>query len=205
LKFFFVYTIVVICLVTSCKQARKNAPVSRAKYIETIRDLKGLQQTKELNDITFLLKYRPIEEMILNDTGPSKLNDSLYKKLYERYKNLRYFTFAIKSDKVDEILEHENQEKDDYFKLLDYLSGQIQNDFYLVDGKDTVACALCHYERNYGLSAVNNISLAFDVKDSLATNDLLFVYDDKLFEVGRLNFRISIELLNEIPSIAYEK
>jgi hypothetical protein len=170
-----------------------------------VKSIDGLQQQKEFKDITFLLKYRPVDEMILSEIGEGKVGDSLYKKLYDKYKDLRYFTFAFKSDKVNEIMEHNGSDDNEYFKLLDYLTNGIQNDFTLVDGKDTLQCVLCHYERNYGLSGLNNLSLAFTCKNEIASNDLVLGYDDKLFKVGKLNFRISKELLNEIPSLAYEK
>ncbi len=166
----------------------------------------GLVSTKEFGKINLSIRYRPIDEMILEENQAGTINDSVYKAGLKKYKNLQYFTFTISSADNNEILDEGNEDTD-YYKLLDYLSNSIESDFFLIENGDTLPCVLSHYERNFGLSPKNNVSLAFK-SNSLGRefeNDKIIAYDDHLFDVGLLHFKFSKENLNKLPILEYEK
>jgi len=194
-------------MLTACSHRRET--LSQEAYFGVLKsDHKEICQEKKFKDVRFSFRYRPIEEIILDDCGGRGLNDSLYAQLYNRHKDLQYYTLTLTSDRENDVLEHYNGESETaYFQMLDYLENGIQDNIYLVEGKDTLPCILSHYERNFGLSSQNNVSLAFKSTgpDKLASVDKVLVYDDQLFNTGIMQFRISKESLNNLPGLAYEK
>jgi len=202
------YSIVVFAILMLSACISGTTRVSALEYREVINKERGLRVEEKYGPVTLAARYRPIEELIVEGLHDRNLDDSLYHSLYNKHKDLQYFTFTVSSDETKEILSHNNMEEDSYFQMLDYLSNGIQNDFYLVENGDTLPCLLCHYERNYGLTSLNRISLAFQNKHKTNmkyTGDKILAYEDKLFDIGLVHFKIREESLNNLPILSYEK
>lgn len=203
---FWIYSTLLILAAVCFSCGKERQKLDPEQYLIAAKSNADLQVEKEFKDVTFQVRYRSTDELILDEVSDKKLTDSLYHKLRNKYKTLQYFTFTIVSARSAEILSHYEGEED-YYKLLDYLSSSIQNDFALVDNNDTLACVLAHYERNFGLSSSNRISLAFEDKDQGKVkypSDKILLYDDKLFETGLISFRFEKENLNNLPHLAHE-
>lgn len=195
------------CLAYACSGG--SSRVRPENYFGVLKEEHaGLCTEKTFRDVKFQFRYRPIEEIILDDCGDKRLTDSLYMQLYNNHKDLQYFTLTLSSDRGNDILEYYNGESElVYYQMLDYLENGIQDDIYLVEGKDTLPCLLSHFERGFGLTNQNNVSLAFKNTGPAQSfqTDKVLVYDDKLFSTGTMQFRISKETLNNLPGLAYEK
>lgn len=199
------YCLLVLTSLFSC--AKKQELTKEAYLAEVTEKKEPLLMVKKFDDISFAVKYRPLEEMVLFDLKDSVLTQKSFEKVSEKYTDMHYFTFSIESAKEKEIIAHNNTDQNEYFMNLDYLVNSIQYDFYLLEGNDTLPCSICHYERNYGISSINNLNLAFEKKNkSKATaNEITLVYDDKLFQVGKLKFRVDKETIENLPGLKYEK
>lgn len=201
---------IAILLALSLSACHKHPEqVSKEQYLPVLKaDHEAIYQEKKFKGITFSFRYCPIEEVVLNDCGDCTLTDSVYRKLFDKHKELQYYTLTLVSDDENEILEHYSNESDEaYYQMLDYLENGIQDDIYLLQGTDTLPCVISHYERNFGLSANNKVSLAFKNTEPQRPflHDKILVYNDRLFNTGELRFKISKESLNKLPELAYEK
>ena len=69
----------------------------------------------------------------------------------------------------------------------------------IVNGKDTLACQLAHYSRNYNLTPTVDLSLAFDPVDK--TKDFTLVYSDTQFNIGKVKFKFREDDFRELPAL----
>lgn len=183
--------------------------MSPEKYMSMLAKTKSLAVSHEFGKYEFNCRYRPSEELILLEHGTQKLTRKVLDSLNSKYSDMVYFNFTIHQEGRQELTSANGESN--YYQMLDYLSNQIQNDFYLIDGKDTIPCGLCHYERNFDLSSANVINVGFQ-SEKLRTganhslsNDLHLVYDDKLLSVGILHFHFDKNAINQLPELDYEK
>lgn len=196
---------VVMLLLNACS---KKKELSKEDYLHQITEPSGsISVSQDFKDISFTAKYRPLEEMVLFNLKDSALTKESFDTISAKYSDMHYFTFTIISNQDKEIIAHNNTNQNDYFMNLDYLVNSIQNDFYLLDGKDTLPCSMCHYERNYGISSKNNLNLAFEKKQKTVrpVNEMTLVYEDKMFQVGAVKFHFEKETIENLPELIYEK
>lgn len=74
---------------------------------------------------------------------------------------------------------------------LNYLSFAMQKDIKLVEGKDTLNCALYHFERSYDITPYRTFVLAFQQKEINKGKDKTLILDLAYFKTGpiKLNFK----------------
>jgi hypothetical protein len=84
----------------------------------------------------------------------------------------------------------------------------VQEDFFLLEGKDTLPCRISHFERAYGLQPKAKIVLAFDKRktylkktDEKTDSDKTLIFYDKVFGAGIVKLRIEKDVLNSIPQL----
>lgn len=78
-----------------------------------------------------------------------------------------------------------------------YLNFYIQNDFKLVNNTDTLIPALCQ-KINDGIKDNNKYIVVFQ-KPAPLSNNFFFIYDDKLFGVGRQKFLYDLDEFKKLP------
>jgi hypothetical protein len=108
-------------------------------------------------------------------------------------KNDSYDYFDIKFDRV-------NEKKLAKEKIL-YLDFEIQKDFAMVWGKDSVLPAICQRIQN-GYSGSYEYMLAFEGKKVNEEKDFTLVYNDKIFATGIMAFVYRQEDIKKIPILA---
>jgi hypothetical protein len=82
-----------------------------------------------------------------------------------------------------------------------YLDFDMQNDFALVSGKDSVLPAICQRIQN-GHASSYEYMLAFEKKRKNDKVDFTVVYKDKIFGIGTIAFVYKLEDINKIPTLA---
>lgn len=190
--------IVVLVVFNACKPG-KLSPEKLVEYIEQPDN--GLQVTRTIEDVSYKIQYRPYEYIAALEflkQGQVDLGQIL-----KEVKGLRYFTFTMGSEeKQDDILKKGIPSMIEYNKRLEYYSYSAQNDFSLIEGKDTLPCVLYHFERSYNLTPDHRISLAFpEKKNSDTPSDLVLSYADKVLGTGRVNFCIEAKTINNLPHL----
>ncbi len=88
----------------------------------------------------------------------------------------------------------------EYSSRLQYFSDLAESDMRLVEGSDTLSCALFHFERNYGVAPYNKIVLAFP-KIGEAIQTKTFVFNEQALGIGKINLKIKEEDINKIPKV----
>jgi hypothetical protein len=141
--------------------------LSPKEYMSWVKnDEHGLCVTKQVGNCNFTLQYKPCEyEALLHQKNESVSKPELDKAIAS-INNLQYFMLTIKNSDGKEIMEEGSSDQVEYGSKLNYMISDMQLDFSLIDGRDTLPCAFYHYERNFGISPENNILLGFEIPKS---------------------------------------
>jgi len=155
---------------------RHKSPQQRfAEYINNPEN--NITQKIKIGNVTTTVKWMP--------AGYRRMIDSL-----AEIDDYNYFN--IKFDKTDE----NNPAKE---KVM-YLDFDMQNDFVIVTGKDSILPAICQRIQN-GHSGSYEYMAAFE-KTKNDKEDFTVVYKDKIFGIGTVAFVYRQADINKIPTLA---
>ena len=111
--------------------------------------------------------------------------------------NEGFYYFDVKFDKV-------KGDKPAKEKLL-YLDFDMQNDFMLLQRKDSILPAICQKIEN-GVPGSYQYMLVFEKKDNGSDDhDFALIYKDKIFATGVLAFVYKQKDIRKIPKLNFEK
>jgi hypothetical protein len=117
---------------------------------------------------------------------------------------MEYFDLYIRSDKGDFIKKQSSSEEDFYNRLY-YYSFSFADDIKLIQGNDTLACNLFHFERDYDLGKEKRFLLGFESKEkSDNKNDKILYIDSKALGLAIIKIQIKKGDLENIPEVKYE-
>jgi hypothetical protein len=165
----------------------------------------GLSVEKNIGEITFSALYKPYSYLAVMELKNDSLNEKKIKSKIKEYEGLQYFTFKIAANnQQQELLRVNIGSEGDYYSRLEYFSFEMQHDFKLIEGKDTLDCALYHYERVYGLAPYATLVLGFPFakgEQQKPYQNKTISYTDKIFGAGKVNMTFKGENLNRIPAL----
>src|SRR6185437_11027528 len=207
-KLNFIGLSLLILLLTCCKNERvengnyyKAAVVlEKQDYIDWCRKKENpLKKTKELQDITFSLKYKPAEYVACMEESSGKANTNDVKKNAEDIDGLDYYDFKIQiTSGQGELLKYQVASMSDYDSRVNYFAFGMEKDIKMIDGSDTLGCVLFHFERAYDVIPYATFLLAFP-KGKSPLAERTFIYEDKVFNKGIIKFTYTTEDLSQIP------
>ena len=175
-------------------------------YVAWIRDSEnGLKRVKKIGDFTFTLLYKPKEYMACMEYQPHELDEHNLKSATESYSELEHFELRIEIDKSHgEVLKYGVNNREEYQDRITYYAFKANQDAKLIlknnEHQKELDCVVHHWERTYDAGPVNIIQFAFK-KDDSSEQDKVFVFDDKIFNTGRLKFKLRKEDLMNLPEI----
>lgn len=188
-----------ILLCVSCWPS-ELPPKKYVQWLKSNADI--LSVKKESGSLSFELDYKPIDLMVLRETGLSiKSVEDYYSKKSE-YDGLEYFTLKIKG--YNEIEQEENPAPDQNSGIspsTNYLSFYMQNDLKMIQNTDTIPCALYHYESGFGVTTDLIFSLGFENKGN-KSYEREIIYSGKLTGNEPIKLTISEKNINRIPKLA---
>ena len=82
-----------------------------------------------------------------------------------------------------------------------YLSFQMKENIRLLQGQDTLAPVLYHFERSFDLSPHRTFVLAFEAPKSEPSKDRTFILDSPILGTGPLKLKITAKDLTNIPDL----
>lgn len=180
--------------------AENDVELKQIEYCNWVRTPENeLLKNKSIEDITFSSLYKPTDYIacIENEEGLSEAKLSEVKK---ELGDLIYFDLRISLKDADyDLLKHKLTSSDEYGKRLNYLSFEMQKDISLINGNDTVPCALYHFERAYDLVNYVNISVAFDAP--LYNSEKTILINDRLFNKGMVKINYLPTVFKNIPKL----
>jgi len=195
------YQIAAVVFLSGCTRMDLT-PVNYVKWMED--ESNGLRQSKMIDQLEFQVQLKTNEYVLLKEENiiPAGRKDEFEKEKKE-LGEMRYFTFKIKTPDGTDPLKFRLADKEEYYARVKYYSFDVQNDFQLVEGKDTLSCSLAHFERNFGIAPEITCLLGFPParSEAMQQENKSFVYYDRVFNSGRLIFSFSKENINHIPKL----
>jgi hypothetical protein len=195
------YYLLLFILITAAAIRCSVQHVSPREYMKWVKDEEnGLRVSKEIGDYKFTLQYKPCEFEALLHLGDKPLAKKQLDSAVASIKDIQFFTLCINSPGKNDPAKDISIDEADYNQRLNYLMFEMQKDFFLVDGKDTLSCLFYHYERNFNVSPENNILLGFE-RDTLEKEpaDKTLIYDDKILETGPVMLTIRSNNIKAVP------
>ncbi len=164
----------------------------------------GLKRSRKIDDLQFVLQYKPVEMIACIETR----SDTLSRDQYEQYQNnmggLLSFNLGIYVQDVNaELLKYNLPSYQSYQDRVNYYAFDVQNDMKLVQGKDTIYCSIHHFERIYDISSYCVISMAFDKSKIDLSKAVTFVFEDMIFDKGIIKFSFDPGTLNKLPKLKF--
>ncbi len=182
----------------SCKKDLSQEVYSRSDYISWVQSSEMFWQ-KQVGGIVTNLEYIPSDYKMLMDfrSSPKAINDSIQL----RYSHFDYYKLSVShADGESSLVNFGATNTQDYVGRLEFLLSDIQPDFYIVESSDTIHCIDSYFERSYGMQKGLILLLTFP-KSSKSSGKQTFIYEERLFNLGKLQFTQSLEVLNNQPTL----
>jgi hypothetical protein len=181
-----------------------NSALDSRSYLKFVENKEnGLNKSQVIDRLQLTLQYKPKEYILLKERivpGDSKI---VHKRILE-LGDMQYYNFRISTDGTIKVLNYNCANDKQYFNRIAYLSGDVQSDFFLIQKGDTLPCLLYNFVRNYDVAPYLDFVLAFDGDiNNYQGEDREFVYDDKIFGIGRVTFQLNHKDLINIPKLKY--
>lgn len=162
-----------------------------------------LSKTKEISEMAYHLSYMPKECMAYMELKNKTYSEDELQKILSYYNEMTYFNFRIEFKKGQgELLKYNLKSPQQYTERINYVSFEMQKDFYLVQGKDTLLPGLYHFERTFDVAPFTTVMLAFDNKKFNPSDEFTIVYNDKLFNKGFIKYNYKPKQLIDLPNLA---
>jgi hypothetical protein len=172
------------------------------EYVNYVNDKEnGFIQTEQVGDYEISVQYRTPEYMTIKEIGVDVLTNEIFSETSKEKNGAYYFLFQImSSNKKSDPLELNMQDKLEYTSRISHLMSGIDEDIFLVSGDDTLPCKMHHFERSYHLTHYHNIVLVFERKTEKQADNLKLFYNDRMLNIGRLNFVFN-KHVTDVPKI----
>lgn len=160
----------------------------------------GMVQEKSLGNFTYTVMYKPASYVALQSlAGEQGVNKARYEEELKAVGSMLYFTFQVAHADAQDAFMADVENEQEYGARVSYFMNDAQQDFMLVNGTDTLPCTLYHYERDYGISNKESISLGFDPGNKPVKN-LQFIYNDQQLGTGPVKVTYTEAQLHAIPN-----
>jgi hypothetical protein len=158
------------------------------------------KHSQHIGNKAFEIKFLPAKLLAMREAGKDATAEMI-KSAEEHYSGLAYFSLRIKGEKVNgELLKQDMNDAGEYQQRVVYCSFGIQKDISLVTDKgDSIACAICQFERSFDVAPVVDFMLAFDLETVSKAKNMTVILNDNLFHNGLLKFSFTKEELECTP------
>lgn len=180
--------------------------LSPKAYVSYVTNPKHkLIQEKIIADYIISVQYKPLDFVTLieyrRQTGVLLPFDSIRSQM----DSLEHYTFKIKPKKGNKsLIKSGAGSSEEIFNRIEYLSFDVIKDFYIIENGDTIKCKIFHFERTYDLNPELTFLLGFQANANKSQiNDKTFIYEDKVFGLGKIKFLFPSEVIKNIPDIKF--
>ncbi|HKC68830.1 MAG TPA: hypothetical protein VKG26_11415 [Bacteroidia bacterium] len=185
---------------SSLLAADVKEPVDLLKWVEDPSN--KLRQEKKIGETVYSLQYRPSEYIFIKDHPLDSLPKDNIKKEISFLSQMQYYTLRIKiEDFPDEFLKFNMSNGETYDERVSYFSFEMQKDLQLVDGEDTLPCRMFHFERTFNVEPFGNFLIAFENPNKEKPKEKRFIYEDRNFGTGKVQFTIPEKNLIDLPHL----
>lgn len=162
----------------------------------------GLKRNKEMNDITFSVQYKPLEYIVCIEERKPEIEDSIVKQKVNELSDMQYFDLRISlNEGAGELLKYKLTSQQQYSQRVDYFAFGMQKDIILVEGKDTIPCALYHFERAYDVTPTSTFLLGFNLSKKVSSENKTLIIYDRTFNKGMIKIAFDKNELEKLPKL----
>jgi hypothetical protein len=161
-----------------------------------------LNRFYKVAELEYSMNYVPAECMSFIELRREKYDYKRFCEAKVSYESMLYFNLKIEvKEGRNELLKYKLERPQDYEARIKYISFDMQNDIYAIQGKDTIYTGLYQFERIFDVAPYSNVMLAFDGKALNPNEELTIVYNDRLFNNGFIKFHYKKEQLTDLPIV----
>jgi hypothetical protein len=196
-----IFALFIAAMATACYHTES---LRAGDYVRWVQDpANGLRVNKQIGDIEYSLQYKPLDFVILQSNGKvfTKSQAAILKKDFE---GMEYFTFRLRSLSQNNALEETSDSPGDENGRLGHFINNVQDDFTLVAGSDTIPCSLCQYERDYGITPYQTFSIGFNKQANSYKGNFTLIYSDQVMGTGPVSITIDASAIENIPHLQYQ-
>jgi hypothetical protein len=176
--------------------------LDKEDYVKWVHEeSNGLRSTKEVDRVSFTAQYEPHAYQMLKLNLADSSEAVSVEENETSQSSMCQFTYTITCPNGEDPAKYTCSDDADYQQRLNYLLSDMQQDFTLIAGADTIPCAYYHFERNYHTSPEHHIQLTFSTTTSFADKDMILRFNDQLFGFGPIQHTITSQSLSKIPSL----
>lgn len=221
LKYIFFFCTVILFTAFSChKDDRAAGENDSDEEITSIADQTGQEMTvkefliwcadknnqlnkfKEISGIRYNLSFLSKEAMAFLELRTQTYDFNQFNETCNHYSDMLYFNFKIEAIEGNgELLKYRLNSPSQYEERVKYMSFDMQQDIYLVQGTDTLSPGLFQFERIFDVAPYATVMFAFDTKKFNKQKEFTIVYNDKLFENSFVKYNYKNKQLINLPSI----
>lgn len=163
-------------------------------YVEDIDN--GLVVSKNVDDVMLEAFYMPISYLALREAETIDTNSEQYRTAYSELNSsgLQYVMVNIVVSSEVDPLKYKIKNLSEIEERIKYYSFDVDDDIKLKDGEVELPCVLHHYERGFGITNKITLNLAFPKTGN--ENDKVLIFNDKIFNKGKLKIKFKKEDLN---------
>lgn len=145
------------------------------------RDGNKVSSSEQLDGITYSFTFLPQELIALQHLDDTvNLNRKFTDKLHA-ISEYQYYILSIATPTGQNILSYRTENESEREKRSEYYSFAMQRDIKLVEGADTLACTMYHFENSFGVMPYTNLMLGFERRDTIADkNDKTLFFTDNV-------------------------
>ncbi len=188
-----------LTLLYGCKP-KELSPAAYCKWVENPSN--ELRQVKSMNGYELTFQYKPAAYIALKNS-PSITSKKLLDIEKAKYEGLIHFNLKIQSLKHNDIFKNEMLSEEQSLELVNYFSYPVQNHIKLLLAKDTLPCALYHFERSHYMAPYCNMVLGFNGSVKHLQENMTFLYHDRALGIGNIQFSISPQSILDIPEVEF--
>lgn len=169
-----------------------------------------LHKTKTIDDFAFDATYQPHLLLTLMNNDSIKPENPVNKadlKKISNYNNLHYIKFSMENKKFkSELLRYDIESADEYSERISYYSFYCNKDAYMVENNtDTIKGSFVNFERTFDVSPKLNFTFVFESKNKKPLQTVNFIFNDIIFNNGKLNFEFDYEKISTLNNSEIKK
>ena len=193
------------------KQSINDKESTYQDLLESTREYTPfLTKIKKVNEFRFEAHYQPHLLLTLNNNDSISLEDKINYNVLNHvkdYANIHYIQFSLENLKFkSELLRFDLKSAQQYSDRIMYYSFYCNRDAYVIEnGCDTLRGSFVHFERTFDVTPKLNLTFAFERKTHTPVTSLNFVFDDVIFDNGRLNFEFNYQVISVLNAIEIKK
>lgn len=173
-----------------------------SEYVVWVNDeANGLLKKKTIHPLTVEALYKPLPYIIANEFRSNTISKVEYDKRVEELNGMQYYTLKLSiTDKLN-VTNYGVSNMSQQDERITYLSFAMKNDIQLVEGNDTLNCALYHFERSHDLNPHRTFVLAFEKTDKNNQQDKTLILDLAYFQTGPIKLNFKAADLEKLPNL----